>query len=50
MRKAAADMGVTVRKDFDTGCLTRYNVPGACICAFVSEFEHEENYSNVKTI
>lgn len=49
IRKVTRETGYPARKDFDMGDTARYNVPGACICYFVSYSDGSENehYSNL---
>lgn len=46
IRKAAKDMGYSgsMRKAWDSGEQTRYNVRGAAICAFVESWDDSSNY------
>jgi hypothetical protein len=50
--KVTRETGYKARKAYDTGDMTRYNVPGACICYFVSysDGKEAEQYSYVKTL
>lgn len=50
--KVTKETGHKARKDYDVGDTSRYNVPGACVCYFVSHSEGEERhiYSSVKEL
>jgi hypothetical protein len=38
-----------IRKDWDSGSMVRYSVQGACVCAFVSDWDEDSHnqYSRV---
>jgi len=50
--KVTRETGYKARKAYDTGDMARYNVPGACICYFVSysDGKEAEQYSYVKAL
>ena len=54
IRKTAQETGHSgrIRKDFDSGELTRYNVSGAAICYFVEHWDKDrhEGYMHVKAL
>ena len=49
IRKVTRETGYPARKDFDCSDTARYNVPGACICYFVSysDGREVERYSSM---
>ena len=48
--KVSREMGLSFRKDYDTGDSARYNAQRACICAFVSGYEDEAEHFFVKSL
>lgn len=54
IRKVTAHTGHPARKAWDTGDTVRYNVPGACICYFVTWLdetaEHQPQYVSGKRL
>lgn len=52
IRKVTRETGHPARKEWDSGDTVRYNVPGSCICYFLSETDGstEAAYSNIKAL
>jgi len=48
--KVSRETGFSFRKDYGTGDSARYNVQGACVCAFVSGYENEAEHFFVKSL
>ena len=52
IRKVTHETGYPAKMDSNYGDTARYNVPGACVCYFVSyaEGNETEHYSRVKQL
>jgi len=52
IRKVTKKTGYHAKKYYDEGDAVRYNVPGACICYFVSysDGSESEHYNGVETL
>ena len=52
VRKVSKETGYPAKMDYSTGSMCRYNVPGACVCYFVSdaEFHDMSHYPRVKIL
>jgi hypothetical protein len=50
--KVTKETGHPARKEYDTGDMARYNVPGAALCYFVSfsDGSEREQYSTIKEL
>jgi hypothetical protein len=48
--RLARDYGAGWRLDYDCGDMARYNLRGACVCAFVSWTDSDQDYSHIPTI
>lgn len=52
MNKVSRETMSSVRKDYDTGDMARYNAISACICFFVSyaDGSEKQRYSRIKEL
>jgi hypothetical protein len=52
IRKVSRETGYPAKMDYSTGDMSRYNVPGACICYFVSSVQDDDlrQYPNIKIL
>lgn len=50
IRKVSRDCGYSFRQSQDMGDCARYDVQGACVCAFVSEWYESHDELSVKDL